>query len=443
MITKLAMTFALMMLSASVIAAPTVSNGTISWPDDGWYQVQDQRTYKQVCAGGRSCEVEPGIYQVINHSTGQVFNNIRVVVDRAPTVIQPDRPTTSQDSVEVNGNVITWPNDGWYQVQDAYTYAPVCSGGRSCTVESGTYRVINHSTGERSTVKVGLGALLDAMALYPEDTLDKTYDLLYGSQSLSSAPLTVAQPCRAGGYVRRLSRPRDAADDWKDSGLHKFFKATNCSDGKVKFTGSFYTRPPAFTSGLFVLENAFLENLDTNETLYFSHKCSLNLSRGNGYGDGNARGVKLHNLSCTDGDRVRIMRKGGVAKASFSALYYSADSVEADYSDRSRQRLRGTYVRMRGINAGQIINADMKLKARSYFYGEDDPDNPIKSVNATLNLVNGKTETLNGGTTNIYSTERSSGGFYKKIDASGITQDNSFIKWVDVPLVKELYPAGN
>jgi hypothetical protein len=49
----------------------------------------------------------------------------------------------------VSGNVISWPDDGWYQVQSADDYTSLCEGGRSCTVSDGTYIVINHTTGQR------------------------------------------------------------------------------------------------------------------------------------------------------------------------------------------------------------------------------------------------------------------------------------------------------
>lgn len=128
-----------MFLSTATIAAPTVAGNTISWPDDGWYQVQivNEDGIFEVCQGGRSCEVQQGEYIVINHSTGERFKNIVV-----PSVTTPERIT-------VAGNTISWPNDGWYQVQDEITYTEVCGGGLSCTVSPGNYVVINHSTGER------------------------------------------------------------------------------------------------------------------------------------------------------------------------------------------------------------------------------------------------------------------------------------------------------
>ncbi len=68
----------LFLLSAGAAATPTVNGDTISWPDDGWYQVQDEQTYTEVCGGTRSCTVTPGSYVVINHSTGERFKDITV-----------------------------------------------------------------------------------------------------------------------------------------------------------------------------------------------------------------------------------------------------------------------------------------------------------------------------------------------------------------------------
>ncbi|ASJ72222.1 glycoside hydrolase family 16 protein [Granulosicoccus antarcticus] len=124
--------------SNAALAAPTVAGNTISWPDDGWYQVQNAATYESVCQGGQSCEVPVGKYIVINHSTGQRFENISVVAS-----------SNSATDVTVEGMTISWPDDGWYQVQNAATYQSVCQGGRSCSVPAGKYIVINHSLGKR------------------------------------------------------------------------------------------------------------------------------------------------------------------------------------------------------------------------------------------------------------------------------------------------------
>ena len=62
----------------------------------------------------------------------------------------------SGSSLSIDGNRISWPNDGWYQVLDSTTFVAICNGGDSCTVEPGVYLVINHGNGERfENVRVG------------------------------------------------------------------------------------------------------------------------------------------------------------------------------------------------------------------------------------------------------------------------------------------------
>lgn len=129
---------------------------TISWPDDGWYQVQTADTYRQVCGGGLSCTTDPGTYIVINHTTGRRFEGVTV-----PDLVEPT------SGIEVDGNTIRWPDDGWYQVQNATTYDSLCSGTRSCDVAPGTYIVINHTTGKRHENVLVAGAQVT-----PEPTAD-------------------------------------------------------------------------------------------------------------------------------------------------------------------------------------------------------------------------------------------------------------------------------
>lgn len=56
----------------------SVNNGIISWPDNGWYQVQSSANYTSICEGGSRCNVAAGIYNVINLSTGLRCENIVV-----------------------------------------------------------------------------------------------------------------------------------------------------------------------------------------------------------------------------------------------------------------------------------------------------------------------------------------------------------------------------
>lgn len=129
-------------ISTIAFAEPVVTGNTISWPDNGWYQVQDANTYSEVCSGGRLCEVADGTYIVINHSNRTRWDSVIVGAESSAS---GDLPTT----VTVSGSTIRWPDDGWYQVQSASTYETLCQGGLSCQAGAGRYIVINHTTGER------------------------------------------------------------------------------------------------------------------------------------------------------------------------------------------------------------------------------------------------------------------------------------------------------
>ena len=109
-----------MLLPKTVIASPTVSGNTISWTDDGWHQVQDQTTYESLCQGGQQCWVPEGVYIVINHSTGERFENIPVVVwdDQSDSGDEPTSgPTVGPAPVAATGQTISYGfgDDGDYQ----------------------------------------------------------------------------------------------------------------------------------------------------------------------------------------------------------------------------------------------------------------------------------------------------------------------------------------
>jgi len=137
-----------LLFTSAAFASPTVTGDTITWPEGDWYQVQTSDTYESICNGGSSCTVSPGIYIVINHSTGERFNNIEVGA------------SGSQSEVIVTGNTLSYSTSGWYQVQRADDFSEVCNGETSCVVEAGTYNVINHSSGQRfdGVVVVGGGS---------------------------------------------------------------------------------------------------------------------------------------------------------------------------------------------------------------------------------------------------------------------------------------------
>ena len=174
--------------SASSLSV-VVEGSTISWPDNGWYQVQDSANYSSVCEGGLECTVSPGNYVVINHTTGERFSNI--------TVSAGD--TSSPSSVMVVADTISWPDDGWYQVQDATSFATLCEGGVECQVSAGRYIVINHTSGERTLVEVAGGDTDDPATPSSEFNIsDSAFELIrdlagYKSDQLAGVIPDLAQ----------------------------------------------------------------------------------------------------------------------------------------------------------------------------------------------------------------------------------------------------------
>ncbi len=55
----------------------------------------------------------------------------------------------SDDGIRISSNTISWPVDGWYEVQCASSFNTVSEGGTPATLDPGTYNVINHTTGVR------------------------------------------------------------------------------------------------------------------------------------------------------------------------------------------------------------------------------------------------------------------------------------------------------
>lgn len=58
--------------------AVSVVGNTIKWPSNGWYEVQHADTFNTVSEGGQSASVDPGRYNVINHTTGERFEGLVV-----------------------------------------------------------------------------------------------------------------------------------------------------------------------------------------------------------------------------------------------------------------------------------------------------------------------------------------------------------------------------
>jgi hypothetical protein len=63
------------LVTAQTSGIPIANGLVFQFPDDGWYQVQDNFNYQSVCNGLSSCAVPEGSYNVINHSSGQRWDN--------------------------------------------------------------------------------------------------------------------------------------------------------------------------------------------------------------------------------------------------------------------------------------------------------------------------------------------------------------------------------
>jgi len=137
----------------------SIEGNRISWPNDGWYQVLDGETFVAICNGGDSCTVEPGVYLVVNHSSGERFENVRVPGTGAESTSQQSAaadasnttaPLTSDNpDFRIDGNTIRFSGGDWYQVQSANGASNLCSGEATCSVSDGRYIIINHSDGRR------------------------------------------------------------------------------------------------------------------------------------------------------------------------------------------------------------------------------------------------------------------------------------------------------
>lgn len=71
------------------------------------------------------------------------------VVEVASAIALLILPAIASATPTVAGNVISWTEEGWHQVQIQSTYESVCNGGSQCTLPAGVYTVINHQTGQR------------------------------------------------------------------------------------------------------------------------------------------------------------------------------------------------------------------------------------------------------------------------------------------------------
>ncbi|ASJ73688.1 fibronectin type III domain-containing protein [Granulosicoccus antarcticus] len=96
-------------------------------------------------------ELQPGVtytYQ-IDYRDSYTSSTPAILIISTSEPDRTDSPDYSSAGILVDGLDISWPDNGWYQVQSATDYTAFCEGGRSCRVTPGVYNVINLTSGER------------------------------------------------------------------------------------------------------------------------------------------------------------------------------------------------------------------------------------------------------------------------------------------------------
>lgn len=163
------------MSNSTTLGSLIINGSLLTFSDNDWYQVQRPDDFQTVCEGVDSCMLDDGTYIVINHSTGVRYEEVMISTSMTTPAAgdvadsgngdsgngdggNSEENSESADAQEIapallvpafDGESIRWPDDGWYQVQNTLDFSTVCEGGRSCALDSGSYILINLTTGER------------------------------------------------------------------------------------------------------------------------------------------------------------------------------------------------------------------------------------------------------------------------------------------------------
>ena len=159
-----------------------IAGNLLTFATTDWFQVQQSSDFQTVCEGVASCLLNEGSYIVVNHSTGTRYEDVLIGASTVADVITgnegnndsdaaidaaaPTDTVANSDAVvvsapEFDGVSMRWPDNGWYQIQNSADFSTICEGGSSCPVDSGSYIIINLTTGQRwegFTVQTGVPA---------------------------------------------------------------------------------------------------------------------------------------------------------------------------------------------------------------------------------------------------------------------------------------------
>lgn len=149
-------------ISGAEIRLPLVTETRSGGAQQPWWQILSAVDWSPRCSQINntgadsatheelSCQVLPGLYSVIEHSSGARWDNLRVLLP-ADNVIATDAITSEADGLvfdDTNGT-LSWTQPGWYQVLREPDYLSVCESSGYCELAAGVYQVVNHHTGRK------------------------------------------------------------------------------------------------------------------------------------------------------------------------------------------------------------------------------------------------------------------------------------------------------
>lgn len=160
----------------------------------------------------------------------------------------------STKPIDISGNTIKWPDNGWYEVQSSASHQTIQEGGESATVEPGVYTVINHHTGERyEGIQVGGGA--DAPAWESLASSYTSAELLTQQTTTTHPPFAAASkpghwPSTDGTQVNHAANQGPTTQGSGSTEESSFFSNTNLGSMLIPLPGPIALPPGVPMPGL-------------------------------------------------------------------------------------------------------------------------------------------------------------------------------------------------
>ncbi|MGQ7847398.1 hypothetical protein ACUNV4_23105 [Granulosicoccus sp. 3-233] len=128
----------------------SVDGNTITFNQSGWMQVQSASDYTSLCEGSdiEPCTVPDGIYNIINHTTGQRTENIEIAEGGSGEgPIMPDGFLVRSDADNLDWDAVDGADSYVVQRWDGTPYQTVTDATDLVGVEAGDYRVVATGSG--------------------------------------------------------------------------------------------------------------------------------------------------------------------------------------------------------------------------------------------------------------------------------------------------------